>query len=89
MARQAVRESLVLLKNQNGLLPLSPKQRILVAGDGADDVGKQAGGWTLNWQGTGTTRKDFPNADSIYEGIARQATAAGGEAVLAVDGATR
>lgn len=86
VARQAVRESLVLLKNQNGVLPLSPKQRILVAGDGANDVGKQAGGWTLNWQGTGTTRKDFPNADSIYEGIARQARAAGGEAVLAVDG---
>ncbi|HGM7312518.1 TPA: exo 1,3/1,4-beta-D-glucan glucohydrolase [Stenotrophomonas maltophilia] len=86
VARQAVRESLVLLKNQNSLLPLSPKQRILVAGDGADDVGKQAGGWTLNWQGTGTTRKDFPNADTIYEGIARQAREAGGEAVLAVDG---
>lgn len=86
VARQAVRESLVLLKNQNGLLPLSPKQLILVAGDGADDVGKQAGGWTLNWQGTGTTRKDFPNADTIYEGIARQASAAGGEAVLSVDG---
>lgn len=86
VARQAVRESLVLLKNQNGVLPLSPKQRILVAGDGANDVGKQAGGWTLNWQGTGTTRKDFPNADSIYEGIAHQARAAGGEAVLAVDG---
>ncbi|WP_414611504.1 glycoside hydrolase family 3 protein [Stenotrophomonas muris] len=86
VARQAVRESLVLLKNQNGVLPLSPKQRILVAGDGANDVGKQAGGWTLNWQGTGTTRKDFPNADSIYEGIANQARAAGGEAVLAVDG---
>jgi len=86
VARQAVRESLVLLKNQNGVLPLSPKQRILVAGDGANDIGKQAGGWTLNWQGTGTTRKDFPNADSIYEGIAHQARAAGGEAVLAVDG---
>ncbi|PZT10325.1 1,4-beta-D-glucan glucohydrolase [Stenotrophomonas maltophilia] len=86
VARQAVRESLVLLKNQDHVLPLSPKQRILVAGDGADDVGKQAGGWTLNWQGTGTTRKDFPNADTIYEGIARQASAAGGEAVLAVDG---
>ncbi|WP_188238579.1 glycoside hydrolase family 3 protein [Stenotrophomonas maltophilia] len=86
VARQAVRESLVLLKNQDHVLPLSPKQRILVAGDGANDVGKQAGGWTLNWQGTGTTRKDFPNADTIYEGIARQARAAGGEAVLAVDG---
>ncbi|HGM6770131.1 glycoside hydrolase family 3 N-terminal domain-containing protein [Stenotrophomonas maltophilia] len=86
VARQAVRESLVLLKNQNGILPLSPKQRILVAGDGADDVGKQAGGWTLNWQGTGTTRKDFPNADTIFEGIAQQARAAGGEATLAIDG---
>ncbi|MCW0459431.1 hypothetical protein NB717_000499 [Xanthomonas sacchari] len=86
VARQAVRESLVLLKNQGGLLPLSPKQRILVAGDGANDVGKQAGGWTLNWQGTGTTRKDFPNADTIYEGFAQQAKAAGGEAVLSVDG---
>lgn len=86
VARQAVRESLVLLKNQDHVLPLSPKQRILVAGDGANDVGKQAGGWTLNWQGTGTIRKDFPNADTIYEGIARQASAAGGEAVLAVDG---
>lgn len=86
LARQAVRESLVLLKNQGGVLPLSPRQRILVAGDGANDVGKQAGGWTLNWQGTGTTRKDFPNADTVYEGIAQQASAAGGEAVLAVDG---
>ena len=87
VARQAVRESLVMLKNQGGVLPLAPKQRILVAGDGANDVGKQAGGWTLNWQGTGTTRKDFPNADTIFEGIARQVTAAGGQAELAVDGA--
>lgn len=86
VARQAVRESLVLLKNAGGVLPLSPKQRILVAGDGANDVGKQAGGWTLNWQGTGTTRKDFPNADTIFEGIAQQAKAAGGEAILAIDG---
>jgi beta-glucosidase len=44
VARQAVRESLVLLRNQGGVLPLSPKQRILVAGDGANDVGKRAGG---------------------------------------------
>jgi beta-glucosidase len=86
VARQAVRESLVLLKNQGGVLPLSPRQHILVAGDGANDVGKQAGGWTLNWQGTGTTRKDFPNADTIFEGIAQQVKAAGGHAELAVDG---
>lgn len=86
VARQAVRESLVLLKNQGGVLPLAAKQKILVAGDGANDVGKQAGGWTLNWQGTGTTRKDFPNADTIFEGISKQVKAAGGQAELAVDG---
>ena len=86
IARQAVRESLVLLKNNGGVLPLQAKQRILVAGDGANDVGKQSGGWTLNWQGTGTKRSDFPNADSIYEGIAAQARAAGGNAELSVEG---
>ncbi|KAF1687051.1 1,4-beta-D-glucan glucohydrolase [Pseudoxanthomonas broegbernensis] len=86
VARQAVRESLVLLKNQNALLPLHANQRVLVAGDGADNVGKQAGGWTLNWQGTGTTRADFPNADTIWEGVARAVEAAGGQAELALDG---
>ena len=86
IARQAVRESLVLLKNNGGVLPLQAKQRILVAGDGANDVGKQSGGWTLNWQGTGTKRSDFPNADSIFEGIAAQAKAAGGNAELSIEG---
>ncbi|MBB1086992.1 exo 1,3/1,4-beta-D-glucan glucohydrolase [Lysobacter sp. SG-8] len=86
VAREAVRESLVLLKNNGGVLPLSPKQRILVAGDGAHNMTKQAGGWTLNWQGTGTRREDFPNATTIFEGIRDQARAAGGEAVLSVDG---
>jgi beta-glucosidase len=86
IARQTVRESLVLLKNNAGLLPLQPKQHILVAGDGGNDVGKQAGGWTLNWQGTGTRRSDYPNADTIFEGIAAQANAAGGSAEFAIDG---
>jgi len=86
VARQAVRESLVLLKNQGGVLPLDPHKNILVAGDGANDVGKQSGGWTLNWQGTGTTRADYPNADSIWEGLQAQVKAAGGNAELAVDG---
>lgn len=86
VARRAVRESLVLLKNQDGVLPLAANQRVLVAGDGADDMGKQSGGWTLNWQGTGTKRADYPNADTIWDGIRTQVTAAGGTAQLAVDG---
>jgi beta-glucosidase len=86
VARQAVRESLVLLKNQNKLLPLSPKLNLLVAGDGADNIAKQSGGWTITWQGTGISNKDFPNGQSIYSGIAEAAKAAGGKATLSVDG---
>ncbi|MDR6990567.1 exo 1,3/1,4-beta-D-glucan glucohydrolase [Luteimonas sp. 3794] len=89
VARRAVRESLVLLKNQDGILPLAANQNVLVAGDGADDMGKQSGGWTLNWQGTGTKRADYPNGDTIWDGIRTQVTAAGGSAQLAVDGAYR
>jgi beta-glucosidase len=51
VARQAVAESQVLLKNARGLLPLSPSARLYVAGRNADDIGNQAGGWTLDWQG--------------------------------------
>lgn len=86
VARRAVRESLVLLKNAGGLLPLPPTQRILLAGDGADNLAKQAGGWTLTWQGDGTTRADFPNADTIWDGFRQQVEAAGGHAELAADG---
>ena len=86
VARQAVRESLVLLKNHGGLLPLSPKAKVLVAGDGADNLTKQTGGWTLTWQGDGTKRADFPNADSIADGFRQQVTAAGGKVELAANG---
>ena len=86
LARRAVRESLVLLKNQNRLLPLDPHQRILVAGDGADNISKQSGGWTLDWQGTGLTNADFPGATSIWAGIRAQVDAAGGHAQLSPDG---
>jgi beta-glucosidase len=51
LARQAVRESLVLLKNDGNLLPLSKSASVAVAGPGASDVGVQSGGWTLGWQG--------------------------------------
>lgn len=52
IARQAVQESLVLMKNDNTALPI-PKNtpRIFVAGQGADDIGMMCGGWTITWQG--------------------------------------
>ncbi|WP_394229039.1 glycoside hydrolase family 3 protein [Shewanella colwelliana] len=86
IARQAVRESLVLLKNNQGILPLSPKQKILVTGDAADNIGKQSGGWTITWQGTNNTNADFPGGRSIYAGLAEQVVAAGGEIELSQDG---
>jgi beta-glucosidase len=85
VARQAVRESLVLLKN-NGVLPLKPSAHILVAGDGADNVSKQSGGWTITWQGTGVRPENFPGATSIWQGVRDTVTAAGGSAELAIDG---
>jgi beta-glucosidase len=87
VAREAVRKSLVLLKNNKALLPLRRQATVLVAGDGADNVGKQSGGWTITWQGTETTNADFPGATSIYAGIQQAVESAGGKAVLSVDGA--
>jgi beta-glucosidase len=85
LAREAVRRSLVLLKNQ-GVLPIDPRKRVLVVGDGADSIARQSGGWTLTWQGTGTERADFPNAQTIWEGFRKAIEAAGGTAELAIDG---
>jgi len=86
VAQQAVRESLVLLKNKANLLPLSPKVNILVAGDGAHNIGKQSGGWTITWQGTNNVNNDFPGGSSIYDGLEDQVKAAGGEIALSEDG---
>jgi beta-glucosidase len=52
VARECVRQSLVLLKNENNVLPLSKKlKRIVVVGKAAEDLGMQCGGWTISWQG--------------------------------------
>ena len=64
-------------------------RRGAVAGDGADNISKQSGGWTLTWQGVDLTNKDFPNAQSIFEGIKEAVAAAGGTATLSVDGKYR
>ena len=86
VARQAVRESLVLLKNRDHLLPLAPRARVLVVGRGVDDVAQQCGGWTLDWQGT-RAGADIRPAESIYAGIRAAVTAAGGSVELSVEGA--
>ena len=52
VARECVRQSLVLLRNEKRTLPLSKKlARIHVGGKSADDIGNQCGGWTIDWQG--------------------------------------
>ena len=67
LARQAVRESLVLLKNEDELLPLDKDAgTILVAGKNADDVGNQCGGWTMSWQGASG---DVTPGTTVLEGI--------------------
>ncbi|MEA1675043.1 exo 1,3/1,4-beta-D-glucan glucohydrolase [Nitrospirillum sp. BR 11163] len=86
LAREAVRKSLVLLKNNGQVLPLKAKSHVLVVGEAADEIGRQTGGWTLSWQGTGNKNGDFPGAQSIYDGIRQAVTAGGGTADLSADG---
>lgn len=86
IARQAVRESLVLLKNEGNVLPIKAGANVLITGDGADNIGKQSGGWTLSWQGTGNDNSHFPKGHSIYSGLQQAVEASGGKAVLSEDG---
>jgi beta-glucosidase len=69
LAREAVRKSLVLLKNDGGVLPLKRGEKILVVGRSADSMSNQTGGWSLTWQGTSNTNADFPNGDTVLAGI--------------------
>ena len=82
IARQAVRESLVLLKNENQLLPLDPALTVLVIGDGADNISKAAGGWTLSWQGGDHPNSEFPNGQSILTGIQEVVASQGGQVLF-------
>lgn len=93
LARRAVRESLVLLKNEGGILPLPRSgKKIFVAGRGASDIGIQCGGWTIDWQGKtgevttgGTTMLD---AIKAAVGDAEDVTyTAGGNAAADADAA--
>ena len=88
LGRRAVRESLVLLKNEGPALPLATGrrgagQRILVVGKAADSMANQTGGWALTWQGTVNTNADFPNAETILAGL----KAAGTDVTYSADAA--
>lgn len=72
VARRAVNKSLVLLKNRAGLLPLSAhSKKIHVVGRGADDMGMQCGGWTIDWQGK--TGEVTPGGDTILAALRKTA----------------
>ncbi len=84
VARQAVRESLVLLKNQNKVLPLSKNAaRIHVAGKSADDIGNQCGGWTIDWQGK--SGDVTPGGTTVLAAI-KKAVAKGSQVTFSKDG---
>ncbi len=86
LARQAVAESLVLLKNKGHVLPLERKLTLLVAGDAADSVPRQSGGWSLTWQGSETSNLDFPGAQTVFQGVKHVVEEVGGTASLSQDG---
>jgi len=71
VARQAVRESLVLLKNESSLLPLSKNTAIHLSGKNADDLGHQMGGWSIWWQGGSG---DITEGTTILEGFESHST---------------
>lgn len=81
VAREAVGKSLVLLKNDGGILPLAKDRRILVAGKNAHNLGHQCGGFTISWQGT-SGNDHVLGATSVWEGIAQVVP----HAVLSADG---
>jgi beta-glucosidase len=66
VARKAVAESQVLLKNKHHTLPLRKRSDVYVAGSNADSIGNQAGGWTITWQGN--SNHQIPG-DTILDGI--------------------
>ena len=83
VAREAVRQSLVLLKNERGLLPLAKSaSHIHVAGDSADNIGNQCGGWTVFWQGKSG---EVTLGTTILTAI-RSAVSSGAKVTYSVDG---
>jgi len=73
VAREAVRKSLVLLKNDGPVLPLDKQARVLVAGKNANNRGHQCGGFTMTWQGL-SGNDHLNGATSVWEGISQVAS---------------
>jgi beta-glucosidase len=71
VAQEAASQSLVLLKNENDALPIDKDATIFISGSMADDIGGQAGGWTLEWQGF--SGKRIPGS-TVQEAVAELAT---------------
>jgi len=84
IAREAVRKSLVLLKN-DGVLPIRANARVMVTGTAADDIGAQSGGWTITWQATDTKNKGLSERESVLAGIKAAIRDGGGVLVDTID----
>lgn len=78
LAREAVRKSAVLIKNNDSILPLKAGSRVHVVGAGADHIGKFSGGWTLDWQGGNYANDQFPNGETFLAAVKREVAAGGG-----------
>jgi beta-glucosidase len=87
VAEKAVRKSLVLLKNENDILPLDKQKTIAVIGPAADNIGVQCGGWTKTWQGG----QDDPNngrwmsGTTVLDGFKEIASQNGGDIITDPD----
>jgi beta-glucosidase len=77
VARACVRESMVLLKNENALLPLKKTAKIHLIGSHADNLGYQCGGWTLGWAEQNLTNAMFIGATTIKAGFEKLAQSPG------------
>ena len=83
VGREAVRKSLVLLKNDNALLPFNPSGHIAVVGEAANSMSQQTGGWTLSWQGDNNANSEFETGQTILAGLEEKVSAAGGKITYA------
>lgn len=72
LAREAVRKSVVLLKNDHAVLPLARGRRILVVGSSADTMANQTGGWSVTWQATENVNSDYRAGETMLTALKQQ-----------------